>query len=255
MDLLKLLGYIPSLIFDDGHGDDTAGKRSPDGTRENWYNKAVTFKLGEKAKAMGFNVFYTAPEDGDVALQVRTDRANAEFAKLKKKYPKADPKKLAILVSNHYNALRGIWDQTKGGVETYFYPGSVAGEALAKAIQKYLIQGTKQVNRGAKSQNLHMIRESAMPAVLVEGGFMDVRVEAELMLKDSFQDEVATEELKGICEYLGVPYEEIKSEGSETQKERIAKLEKELLAANKKAKDYEAKYNKLRDDIKRNNRR
>jgi len=208
MDLLKKLDYVPTLFIDDGHGEGTPGKRTPDGVQENRFNKPTAEKLGNKALAMGWNVVYTAPELKDVPLSVRTDRANAEYAKLKQKYPGVDPKKLAIFVSIHYNAYDGKYDTNKGGVETYHYPGSTGGKALASAIQKYLAMGTPQINRGVKSANFHVLRETHMIAALVEAGFMDDRTEAALMLNEDFQDEVATEILKGCCEYIGIPYEE-----------------------------------------------
>ncbi|MFZ5352731.1 MAG: N-acetylmuramoyl-L-alanine amidase family protein [Bacillota bacterium] len=208
----QILGYVPCIIFDDGHGENTSGKQTPtfsDGTsiKENCFNKPVTNMMMEIAIEMGFEVFHDSPEDNDVSLKVRTDRANMKFAQLKKKYPNIAPEKLAILISTHFNAQDDSWGGTTGGIETYFYPGSKSGERLASCIQKYLIQGTPQRNRGVKSANFHMLRESHMPAALIENGFMDHEIEAKLMVSRDYQAEVASETMKGICDYFGVPYE------------------------------------------------
>lgn len=190
------------IALDDGHGMETAGKRSPklsDGTvmRENEFNRVVVSKLDVILKRCGFDTLLTAPTDADTSLSQRTALANS--------------KKATILVSVHANALDGSFDgPNPKGVETYYYPGSVKGKKLAETVHKYLIQGTKQTDRGVKAQNLHMVRETNMPAILVEAGFMDSPEEIKLLLNDDFRNEVAEEIAKGICEYLGVKYAEEK---------------------------------------------
>ncbi|MDF2950772.1 MAG: hypothetical protein K0S18_355 [Anaerocolumna sp.] len=186
------------IALDDGHGMETAGKRSPklsDGTvmRENEFNKTVISKLDIILKRCGFDTLLTAPTDADTPLSQRTALANS--------------KKATILISVHANALDGSFDGSNPrGVETYYYPGSAKGKKLAETVHKYLIQGTKQIDRGVKAQNLHMIRETDMPAILVEAGFMDSPEEIKLLLNDDFRNEVAEEIAKGICEYLDVKY-------------------------------------------------
>jgi hypothetical protein len=77
---------------------------------------------------------------------------------------------------------------------------------LATVVIAELKQGTKQISRGIVEQNLHVTRETVMPAILTESGFMDNATEANLMLNKDFQNEVAMEHAKGICKYMGIPY-------------------------------------------------
>jgi N-acetylmuramoyl-L-alanine amidase len=161
--------------------------------RENEFNKTVISKLDIILKRCGFNTLLTAPTDADTSLSQRSALANT--------------KKATILVSVHANALDGSFNgDNPKGVETYYYPGSVKGKKLAETVHKYLIQGTKQTDRGVKAQNLHMVRETNMPAILVEAGFMDSLEEIQLLLNDDFRNEVSEEIAKGICEYLDVKY-------------------------------------------------
>jgi N-acetylmuramoyl-L-alanine amidase len=186
------------IALDDGHGIETAGKRSPklpDGSvmKENEFNRAVVSKLDIILKRCGFDTLLTSPTDTDIPLSQRSSLANS--------------KKATILVSVHANALDGSFEGSNPkGVETYYYPGSVKGKKLAETVHKYLIQGTKQTDRGVKAQNLHMVRETNMPAILVEAGFMDSLEEIQLLLNDDFRNEVSEEIAKGICEYLDVKY-------------------------------------------------
>jgi hypothetical protein len=105
--------------------------------------------------------------------------------------------------------LRTLLNNTGGeGVETYYYPGSVNGHKLANSIHEYVIKGTSQKDRGVKTANFHVLRETTMPACLIEFGFMDDPAlrEARLMINEVFQKECAVQTAQGICEYFEVKY-------------------------------------------------
>ncbi len=182
------------IAIDDGHGALTPGKSTPDGYRENRFNKAVGDYLNTILKRCGFDTLLTAPGDADASLKSRTDKANTWGAD--------------ALVSLHYNALKDYWRDGEGGIETFHYPGSTSGKKLAEAIHKEITKGTKLKDRGVKSSNLHMLRESNMPAALPEFGFMDIKKEAELMKSAAYQKECATETAKGLCNYFNKKYVE-----------------------------------------------
>ena len=186
------------VAISDGHGMETAGKRTPllpNGMimLENEFNSAVKRYLDAELKRCGFNTLLVAEGSFDVALTTRTNLANNAGAD--------------IYVSIHANAFDGVFnDSDPKGIETFYYPGSVEGKRLAESIHKYLIQGTNQTNRGIKTANFHEIRETNMPAVLIEAGFMDNLEEAMLLLDDGFRKEVAKEIAMGVCDYFGVVY-------------------------------------------------
>jgi N-acetylmuramoyl-L-alanine amidase len=180
------------VALSDGHGTLTAGKRTPDGYRENYFNEAVVDFLKVELIRCGFDVLLVAPTDADTSLTARTNAANKWGAD--------------VYVSVHYNALASKWRSGEGGIETYYYPGSASGKKLADALHKEVIKGTPLKNRGVKSANLHEVRESAMPAALLELGFMDIKKEAELMKSTAYRKECAVEIAQGLCNYFGVKY-------------------------------------------------
>lgn len=217
MNVVQLLGYQPTLYVCWGHGPETPGKRTPrlpDGSviKEHQFNLPTGKKLVDLALAIGFRVVNVAQENVDTPLKARTDKANADYKQQRAKYQQVGADKVGLYISLHYNAGSGVLDSNKGGVETYHYPGSATGKKLADAIHAELIQGTPQVNRGVKSADFHVLRETAMPAALIEAGFMDNLKEALLMLSADFQLEVATETLRGVCKYFGLTYAPTKPE-------------------------------------------
>lgn len=186
------------IALDDGHGMNTAGKRTPtlsNGTimRENEFNSAVVNYLEEELKRCGFDTVLVAPEIDDVALSTRVNRANNAAAN--------------IYVSIHANAFDGSFaGSNPEGVEVFYYKNSLQGKRLAEDILKQLIQGTQQVNRGIKTDTFYVLKNTKMPAILVEAGFMDNPRESNLLISDSFRREVAREVAIGICNYFKVTY-------------------------------------------------
>ncbi|WP_411953201.1 N-acetylmuramoyl-L-alanine amidase [Alkalibacillus sp. S2W] len=187
------------IALDDGHGMETSGKRTPyieslgRSIRENEFNKEVIKYLDVELKRCGFDTLLVAPTDKDKPLNQRTNLANKENAD--------------AYVSVHFNAYDASFSGANpSGFSLHIYPDSDGGRKLADSILKYLKKGTKQNNRGIKENNFHVLRETKMPALLSENGFMDNRKEALLMVNQDFQKEVAKEHAKGLCDYFGVDY-------------------------------------------------
>lgn len=185
------------IALDDGHGMQTAGKRTPIIPElgryipENEFNRAVVKDMDNQLRDIGFRTLLVAPTDEDTSLKARTDLANAS---------KAD-----IYVSVHFDAMGNTWG-TAEGHSIFVYPGSARSKKLAECIAEFLRQGTTQKWRGIKEQNFHVLREANMPAILSENGFMDNPREARLMIDSDFQKEVAKEHVQGICKYFGVKF-------------------------------------------------
>jgi N-acetylmuramoyl-L-alanine amidase len=185
------------IAIDDGHGMETLGKRTPvlPGTtkfmHENEFNKTTAAYLKAGLERCGFKTLMVAPGDTDVPLIARTNAANKA---------KAD-----LCISIHANALNGIFGNQQG-VATYHYPGSILSQKAAAAIHNRLKTGTVQKDRGVKTENFHVLRETKMPSVLVECAFMDNLREAKLLMSDAFRHECADQICQGICDYFKVPY-------------------------------------------------
>ncbi len=193
------------VAIDAGHGSDTAGKRTPDGYREHWINVDCANYFDIAMRRCGIETFKVswddedATDDSDIALGTRQSQI---------KNAKCD-----ISVSWHANAHGDGKTYTSGqGIETFVHSESnkvADSRKLANAVHKYLIQGTKQTNRGVKSNNFAMCNCSAMgtkASILIETAFMTNAYESELLKTDAFCLECAEEAAKGVCEYLGVTY-------------------------------------------------
>lgn len=181
------------IVIDAGHGPNTPGKRSPDGTlREYQFNSVVARYVADELLHgyEGVEILLTHADDRDVPLKERTDKANNW---------KAD-----LFVSIHANASGNDWNSAQG-IETYVYTTRPpAAVKLASAVQRHLIRATGRPDRGVKAENLHVLRETKMTAILVECGFMTNRQEVELLKSDEYRRKCAAAIVQGIVETYGL---------------------------------------------------
>ena len=230
----QLINYKPEggitvsklIALSDGHGVDTAGKRTPtlpNGGKsetgktymnENLFNRAVVKYLDEDLRRHGFRTLLVAPTDADTPLETRTNLANS--------------KKADLYVSVHANASAGQWG-SHGGIETFTW-GSGESLRIGKLIHAELIKGSPLRDRGIKNgSHLWEIRSTNMPCVLVEAGFMDSTYDYLYLLSDAYRKECAEEICRGICKAYGVTYKEVKKDViKEVLGETIEKVEEDM---------------------------
>ncbi|WP_249871572.1 N-acetylmuramoyl-L-alanine amidase [Oceanobacillus saliphilus] len=183
---------MAKIALDAGHGINTPGKRSPAGEREwTFNNKVVVAAIKYLNEYENANVIRLDDPTGntDVSLTARTNKANSENAD--------------ILVSYHHNANTGQWG-TWTGTETYHYPGSSAGLTLARNVHPSILSGMGLRDRGIKTANFHMLRESNMPAILIEGGFMDSTIDIVQMRDNTVMDRTGKALAEAIASHFGL---------------------------------------------------
>lgn len=184
------------IYLDPGHGFETPGKRSPDGTlREYEFNGDVAERAKCCLENQGFRVVITRPttkDAPDVPLTTRTNAANQA---------KAD-----LFISIHANAYgQGDWNDANG-YEVYVLRAGLKVEELAKHLLDCADELLGVAMRGVKYADFHVLRESNMDAVLIEHAFMTNRSDCEKLKDDRFRELCAQHIATAVCRYYGVTY-------------------------------------------------
>ncbi|MCM3040069.1 N-acetylmuramoyl-L-alanine amidase family protein [Paenibacillus motobuensis] len=173
------------VIIDAGHGGSDPGAISITKKNEKDFTLAVALKVQALLQMESqIEVVMTRESDTYPTLSDRSNLANKLNAD--------------IFVSIHGNS----GPSTATGVET-FYTRSDSAQ-LAKVMHKYLVKSTGLADRKVKTQSLHVTRETKMPAVLLECGFLSNSSDESKMYTEQFQDSVADGIVKGIKEYFGM---------------------------------------------------
>ena len=174
-----------TVVLDPGHGGAQSGAYYG-GIAEKTINLAVSQKLRTILEGLGYQVIMTRTTDAAVGLTKRASIANTARADL--------------FVSIHSNAAEN--NSAFQGIYTYYHPTSRRGARLAQAIQDDLVRATGGIDRGIRSADFVVLRETNMCAALVELGFMSSREELSLLTDPAYQDKLAQGVAAGIIRYL-----------------------------------------------------
>ena len=195
------------IILDNGHGYNTPGKRSPDGTLiEAIYTRQLVKDLVLELEKHGHTVHILVPEPEDIPLNVRVKRINAVCW--------AVGVKNTILISIHLNADGTKWMNATGW-SCYTCKGQTESDRLADCLYKAAEQILKnQVIRTDYArdgdsdweENFYILRHSLCPSVLTESFFMDGLNLAFLQSQAGKQAIIDTH-IEEIIEYLEISKE------------------------------------------------
>lgn len=109
-----------------------------------------------------------------------------------------------LFVSIHINSFP---DPSAHGAQTFIIATGGRAEQLANKVQSHLAE-CGLYNRGVSSANFEVLRDTLMPAILTENGFISNTDDAARLGSPLFLQALAVAHAKGICEYCGVQYKE-----------------------------------------------
>ena len=178
--------------IDRGHGLHTGGKRTPDGIKEWTLNDVVADKVVELLANYDVKIIHTDNNEGNVDESLSSRRAMYVN------------QKVDAFVSIHHNANTGTWNSATG-VEIYTDNNPTQQDiSLANAIYKNLPNYTGLKGRGIKKANFAVINQNSIPAVLVEGGFMDGTNDYKVITSKEGQLGYAKAIAEGLIAFLGL---------------------------------------------------
>lgn len=174
------------VVIDPGHGGPDVGA-----TRNGIYEKDIVLliskQLGRILQQMGYAVVYTRTEDIDLDLEPRVQIAEKSRA--------------SVFVSVHVNSLDANASQVSG-LETYHAPGASLGKNLAELVHEQILASTGANDRGVRSARFYVIRNTSMPAILVETGYITNPSEASRLVNPSYQERIAEAIARGVDQFL-----------------------------------------------------
>jgi len=173
------------VVIDAGHGGEDVGATGASGQ----YEKNFTLSVAKKVSKL---------LEQNPHIQVYMTRSDDSFISQESRHRPiyANDLNADLFLSIHANTFT---DSSVSGTETFYYhPYSLK---FAEIMQKNLVQATGFKDRGVKKDDLFVIKDTTMPAVLLEIGYLTNPQDESQMWTEDFQDCVATAIVDGIKEY------------------------------------------------------
>ena len=185
------------VVLDPAHGEETPGKRSPDGRfREYLWSRMIIEKLAEKLDDAGFCVRETNTSKKEIGLSNRAGVCNMINGK-------------KILISIHSNAAgNGVEWMSATGFSVYTTKGKTKSDTVAEELMNGFIKDFPELKArvdmsdGDKDteENFTVIKKANCPAVLIEWMFQDNKNDVEVLLSDEYTNRLVDSIYNSIIE-------------------------------------------------------
>ena len=173
-----------TIVLDPGHGGSDTGALSMSGSPEKKYTLQVAQLVRKKLQAKGARVVMTRDSDKTVALAARPEVANANSAN--------------AFVSFHFDS--SDVNNVASGYTCYFYhPGD--SKQLASSVNQQMTNLPLK-SRGVEFGNFLVIRDNSVPAILIEGGYINTTKDFKQIQNPTYQQKLASDIVRGLANYF-----------------------------------------------------
>ena len=181
------------VAIDPGHGG-----QDPGGTGNGLQEKNIVLDVSLRFRDL--LDADTADLSGGSEWQVSLTRTDDTFVSLSGRAAFANDRGVDRFISIHSNAFS---DPSANGTETFSYSEGTNSANLRDRIQEELLAAWNRTNRGSKTANFAVLRETAMPAVLSELAFITNAADAQYLASPEERQKAAAAHLFGLQRHLG----------------------------------------------------
>lgn len=193
------------ILIDNGHGNNTPGKRSPDGRlMEATYTREIASKVVSGLRRLGYYAELLTPELYDVSLLERVHRVNVKCQSLGKEN--------VLCVSIHCNAASNgkEWREATGW-EIWTSVGRTKSDNLADHFVKMakrhfegqtIREWKKMDGERDKEAKFTILADTLCPAVLTENFFMDSKKDVDYLLSTEGKSAIVRCHIDAIVSYV-----------------------------------------------------
>ena len=180
------------VMIDAGHGGEDSGARVGK-LHEKTINLAIAEKLQAHLEMGDAYVLMTRVDDKALSQNKQTDMYRRKII--------ANTSGADIFVSIHQNINRS---SRASGAQVYYFGSSPRSQLLAESIQVEIKNAGLPSHRMGTLPNTdyYVLRQTTMPSVLVECGFLSNSGDRSRLQNDEFQDKMAWAIYMGILKYF-----------------------------------------------------
>jgi N-acetylmuramoyl-L-alanine amidase len=172
------------IMIDAGHGGKDPGSPGTSEKEEKLYTLSLANKVYELLLLeSGFLPIMTRNDDSYLTTDDRVAMANRE--------------QVDLFISLHANSFT---NKKTRGTETFYYNSN--SMLLATILHEHILEATGFLDRNVRMMDYKVIKETTMPAALLEIGYMSNATEELIMMSEHMQEKVAASIVNGIKQYM-----------------------------------------------------
>ena len=180
-----------TIVVDPGHGGEDPGKVGSNDVLEKDLNLQIAKKVIKLLKKEGIQVV-TTREDDNVPTAKRED--------LEQRIKLINETKPTLTVCIHQNSFP---EASVKGAQVFYYTPSEEGREVAQIVQEELRLVDSENQREIKAnETYYMLKNTEVPTIIVECGFLTNPEEAEKLTNEDYQDQIAKAVCDGIIKWL-----------------------------------------------------
>ncbi|GGJ67034.1 N-acetylmuramoyl-L-alanine amidase [Anoxybacillus voinovskiensis] len=171
------------IVIDPGHGGKDSGTIGSDGAMEKTLTLNTALRLKQELEKTGAIVYLTRTDDTYLTLQERVRIAHQSHAD--------------AFISIHYDSSPTL----ASGMTVYYYDQQ-SDYPLALSLDPFFSNGLSIPYRGVRFGDFHVIRETTVPSVLLELGYVNNPTELAIIRSDAYQQQVVADIINGLQRYF-----------------------------------------------------
>ena len=198
VEVMNDMKQVKTVVIDPGHGGNDPGGMGASGVLEKDVNLSVALYLKDYLEHQGICVVMTRETDQGLYSETAQNKKKEDLAK---RISIIEETKPDFVLCIHQNIFT---DAKYSGAQVFYYKESEEGARLASSIQSQLIKGVDPGNTRVPKSNMnyYMLKQSPVPIVIVECGFLsNIEEEAKLGTRE-YQRDLAWNIYLGTMHYL-----------------------------------------------------
>lgn len=185
-----------AVVIDPGHGGSDPGMVGINQALEKDINLEVSLKIYDLLIEAGYQVLLTREEDtgmDESGEMSKVEDLDARVSLMNETNPQ-------LVVSIHQNSYSS---ESIHGAQVFYYTNSSEGAVAAQILQDALLAVDPDNTRQIKANDTYyLLKKTEVPTIIVECGFLSNASEADKLIEDTYQQELAEAITSGIIEYL-----------------------------------------------------
>ncbi|ABX44095.1 N-acetylmuramoyl-L-alanine amidase [Lachnoclostridium phytofermentans] len=187
-----------TVVIDAGHGGFDPGKVGVNGALEKDINLSIAMKLKDLLELNDLKVVMLRTTDEALHTEGVSNKKASDLKKRVQLMAEANP---VLAVSIHQNSFP---QESSYGSQVFYYTESEQGKEFAQIMQATLKECITDGNHRLEKPNkdYYLLKKSTCPLIIVECGFLSNHKEADLLVTEKYQREMAWAIHLGVMRYL-----------------------------------------------------